>query len=715
MKITLRRNDQRIIRKSRKPQKPAGKLPRTALFAPVLLAFLFISLNIRGQSEIRVPDADVATGAWTTAPLWSKINAPGGDVITNASNANNTGEVAIQDPTNEGTYYEIRVMIRARKETNGGRVKGISADIRINGSLISEQNLVTDLTATFTDYSYTWTGLNYSREEMNTLQVVFIGTDGGGGAPKNSYIDYLEVTLNYSGCQNASLTLTSDPGTDNQQVCLNAPLDAITYAVGGNATGATVSGLPDGVTGAYLNGIVTISGSPLETGIFNYTVTTTGTPAPCLEASANGTITVNALPTAVISGDARICSGDETTLTVDLTGEPDWSFFWSDGTSTFEVTGVASSPYTFNVSPDVTTTYTIVSVTDGNGCTAAGAGSAKVDIGPVALAAHVFGCAGEIVEVPITVQSFENIGAISLTLNYDPGVITFDSWDNTAGYIEYFNADETGANGIIRFSGATLTAFPALPDDAVLITLKFNHLGGSCDLEWNDSGDGTQCEFATGAPDFEPYCDAPAGIYYINGSVTESDPALVVDFIADNLFPPKFTDVTLTDLSYGGTPTAWQWSFDRTSVVFTGGTSATDQNPVVQFTDGGLYTVTLTIIGELCERTETKIDYIRAGRHGYWDGPTSADWYTATNWDDHLVPTILTDVVIPTRPVENVLPDPPYYYPNLPGNLIIGMHCNSVTLTGFGELTVRGVLQVINSKLFDLRDNSVVTAGTLAP
>jgi hypothetical protein len=51
----------------------------------------------------------------------------------------------------------------------------------------------------------------------------------------------------------------------------------ITYSTSG-ATGATVSGLPAGVSGSWANNTVTISGTPTATatGTFNYTVTMTG-------------------------------------------------------------------------------------------------------------------------------------------------------------------------------------------------------------------------------------------------------------------------------------------------------------------------------------------------------------------------------------------------------------------------------------------------------
>ena len=104
-----------------------------------------------------------------------------------------------------------------------------------------------------------------------------------------------------------TITLTSAIGTNNQIRCINTAITNITYSTTG-ATGATVSGLPTGVTGSWASNVVTISGTPTVAGTYNYTVTLTG---GCGTVTANGTITVNALPvTSVITGNATPpCSG----------------------------------------------------------------------------------------------------------------------------------------------------------------------------------------------------------------------------------------------------------------------------------------------------------------------------------------------------------------------------------------------------------------------
>lgn len=99
----------------------------------------------------------------------------------------------------------------------------------------------------------------------------------------------------------ATLNLTSAPGTNNQTRCINTPISTITYSVGGSGTGGSVAGLPTGVTGTFAGGVITITGTPTVSGTFNYTVSTTG---PCVTPSANGTITVTGDATVSLSSGA---------------------------------------------------------------------------------------------------------------------------------------------------------------------------------------------------------------------------------------------------------------------------------------------------------------------------------------------------------------------------------------------------------------------------
>jgi gliding motility-associated-like protein len=96
-----------------------------------------------------------------------------------------------------------------------------------------------------------------------------------------------------------TINLTSTVGTDGQTICVNSALTNITYASTG-ATGATITGLPAGVTGNWNANVFTIMGTPTSNiqSTYNYTITLTG---GCGLVTALGTITVNPLNTITLS------------------------------------------------------------------------------------------------------------------------------------------------------------------------------------------------------------------------------------------------------------------------------------------------------------------------------------------------------------------------------------------------------------------------------
>lgn len=149
----------------------------------------------------------------------------------------------------------------------------------------------------------------------------------------------------------------------------------------------------------YMNGatpvVVTgISSSPYTLAV-NPTSNTTftldslrdGSGCSALRDSLTGSaiVSINPTGTAAISGNSTICEGSSATVTTSLTGSPPWNFTYTNGTTPITVTGVNTSPYTFTVTPTTTSTYSISSMTDGNGCTTPASGitgAAVVSFGP---------------------------------------------------------------------------------------------------------------------------------------------------------------------------------------------------------------------------------------------------------------------------------------------------------------------------------------------
>jgi len=142
---------------------------------------------------------------------------------------------------------------------------------------------------------------------------------------KNTLLGFLMTLSLNAFSQTCTITLTSAPGTNTQTKCINTAIANITYNTT-IATGATVTGLPPGVTGNWVSNVLTISGTPSNSAPFSYTVNLTG---GCGSVNATGTITVTAAPNAgTLSGSTAICSNLTTTLSSTVTGGS-----WTSGTT----------------------------------------------------------------------------------------------------------------------------------------------------------------------------------------------------------------------------------------------------------------------------------------------------------------------------------------------------------------------------------------------
>ncbi|WP_158587686.1 beta strand repeat-containing protein [Algoriphagus lacus] len=191
------------------------------------------------------------------------------------------------------------------------------------------------------------------------------GANGGRGGDGRVIVSWT--------CSN---TLTSGVGTNNQTICQGTGISNITYVIAG-ATGATVTGLPAGVTANYVDGDLTISGNPATPGTYNYSITPTGS---CTSSTATGTITVTAnkavsaassVPTLCINTPLSAITHTTTSISgigVGPTGLPPGVTVGLSG-NTLTISGTPTASGTFNYSipltgatcgPDVSATGTII-------------------------------------------------------------------------------------------------------------------------------------------------------------------------------------------------------------------------------------------------------------------------------------------------------------------------------------------------------------------
>jgi len=301
--------------------------------------------------------------------------------------------------------------------------------------------------------------------------------------------------------------------------------------------------------------------------------------------------------------------------------------------------------------------------------------NAPVTVAPVRTA-----CPGSNVTLPVTVTGFNSIGSVSLTLKYNPAVLTYVSASNTSGFPGLTFGH--GIPGKVVISGFASSGI-SLPDNAILFTLTLHYINGSSALTWYDVG--STCEY-TGYPGFATLNDLPFENYYTNGQV---GPELDVSFQADINYPETGQTVAFTDLTTGS-PTSWNWSVTPSSIQFVNGTTPTVQNPQVQCLSNGLYTVSLTAGKNGCYITRTLNDYLHAGTQGLWTGLVSTDWTNPANWHNYTVPGAGINVVVPSQ-VNNS--------PVFDGDLIIGGQIGSLTLQGPGStMTVTGDLTIQSEK-----------------
>jgi hypothetical protein len=163
-----------------------------------------------------------------------------------------------------------------------------------------------------------------------------------------------------------AITLSSAAGTDSQTVCINTAATQIRYTTA-TASNATVTGLPTGMSGAWLSNVFTISGTPTVAGTYSYTVTTSG---GCVPATITGTIYVQPNNTITLTSAAgtdsqTVCINTAiTSITYSTTGA-------TNATVTPLPTGVTGSwsnnGFVISGTPTVAGTYNYV-VTLSGGC-----------------------------------------------------------------------------------------------------------------------------------------------------------------------------------------------------------------------------------------------------------------------------------------------------------------------------------------------------------
>lgn len=164
---------------------------------------IFGALLLYAATAFVAPDADNATGSWTTTPLFSKVNedidTPDGTVITSSNNPSTPTNDVIFDvtcPADVETITEANLRIRAREQGSSGRT--ISFAVSWSATAATDFNTGT-LTATLANYaSGNQTGLSISKATCDASTIKVAPTTSGTGPAEKAEIDAFNIDIVYT-------------------------------------------------------------------------------------------------------------------------------------------------------------------------------------------------------------------------------------------------------------------------------------------------------------------------------------------------------------------------------------------------------------------------------------------------------------------------------------------------------------------------------------
>jgi len=282
----------------------------------------------------------------------------------------------------------------------------------------------------------------------------------------------------------------------------------------------------------------------------------------------NGSLTTYALPSVTVQpGYKTIAKGQNTSFGITATGSGLsylWQIsingggIWTDLTNTAPYSGVTTPTMSITNAQLSLSGYQYRCKVSGTCLPVVFSNAAILTVLPnvITTCQTVTSCPGPIV-VPLNVTDFIGVAAFSLTLSFDPSVLTYTGYQNLNAAVSgaIFNAN--AVNGKVYLTWSNTTA-ATIANGAVLLELKFIGITGSSTLTWDTQTLGN-CEYSdiSGLVIFSTFT---------NGNVTVNQPpSITVHPINKSIHSGGSTSFSIsavgTALSY-----AWQVSTNGGSV-----------------------------------------------------------------------------------------------------------------------------------------------------
>ena len=369
----------------------------TATFTPIVAGNYFCEINGGSCAKYRTPPVIVSSTLPTVSATVGTCSGSTADVTVTASGATAgyniswsgfaSGNPVGTEITSSGGTYPITGLSSGSYTITALSANGCSASTTAtvscggctNPTIDTQPTDITEclnasqqlaVTASGATLTYQW----YSNTSAsNTGGTLLTGETNATYTPPSGSAGtfYYYVIVNSSTCATTSNAVTvvvnanntAGSASANPIVCVGT---AIAPSITINTTGATgigtPTGLPTGVTAAWLGDVITISGTPSTVvgSPFSYSIPLSG---GCGSVNATGTITVNPNPTAGITGSTTYCTGGTTSLTATGGGTYNWSN--SLGTNAIVSVGSAGS-YTVTVTLNGCTAESSVTVVVNN-------------------------------------------------------------------------------------------------------------------------------------------------------------------------------------------------------------------------------------------------------------------------------------------------------------------------------------------------------------
>jgi hypothetical protein len=188
-------------------------------------------------------------------------------------------------------------------------------------------------------------------------------TGQAGGCPSTASVT-INVGPKPSGVISGDNTICNgDPTPLTVNFTTGAPPYELIYSNG--TTNTTISNIT--------NNSITIPVTPSNTSI--YTIVGLATPictAGVAQMTGTATVNVNQRPTSVMANLTQtICDASSVFLPITFTGTPPFDISYSDGSTTYTMTGISTLNYQLPITVQTGThTYTVTAITDANGCMA---------------------------------------------------------------------------------------------------------------------------------------------------------------------------------------------------------------------------------------------------------------------------------------------------------------------------------------------------------